>query len=76
MEGNRIPNRVLYVNFETTRLRDRSGNRWQVEVREDGRMVGGEGWQEKVYQSETEEAPENGKELPYFPVDNAHPKLF
>jgi hypothetical protein len=24
-------------------------NRWQDEVREDGRLVGGERWQEKVY---------------------------
>jgi len=30
-----------------TRLRGRSRNRWQDEVREDGRIVGGEGWQEK-----------------------------
>jgi hypothetical protein len=26
--------------------------RWQDEVREDGRMVGGEEWQEKVYDRE------------------------
>jgi hypothetical protein len=38
MEKNRI--RVLYTNLETR-------NRWQVEVREDGRIVGGEGWQVK-----------------------------
>ena len=31
-------------------------------VREDGRIVGGEGWQEKVHNRGTEEAPENGKE--------------
>jgi hypothetical protein len=31
-------------------------------VREDGRMVGGEQWQEKVWQVGMEEAPENGKE--------------
>jgi hypothetical protein len=47
MEENRIPTRVLYMNLETTRLRGRPGNRWQDEVREDGRIVGGEGWQEK-----------------------------
>jgi hypothetical protein len=29
---------------------------------EDGRIVGGEEWQEKVYNREMEEAPENGKE--------------
>jgi hypothetical protein len=49
MEENRIPKRVLYMNLETTRLRGRPRNGWQDEVREDGRIVGGEGWQEKVY---------------------------
>jgi len=29
-------------------LRGRPRNRWQDEVREDGRIVGGEVWQEKV----------------------------
>jgi hypothetical protein len=48
MEENRIPKRVLYMNLETTRLRGRPRNRWQDEVREDGRIAGGEGWQEKV----------------------------
>jgi len=47
MEENRIPKRVLYMNLGTTRGRPR--NRWQDEVREDGRIVGGEGWQEKVH---------------------------
>jgi hypothetical protein len=40
MEGNRISKTVLYMNLET-RLRGRSRNRWQDEVREDGRIVGG-----------------------------------
>jgi hypothetical protein len=52
MEENRIPKRVLYMNLETTRLRGRPRNRWQDEVKEDGRIVGGEGWQEKVYNRE------------------------
>jgi len=43
-----VPKRVLYTNLGTTRLRGRPRNRWQDEVREDGRIVGGEGWQEKV----------------------------
>jgi len=47
VEGNRIPKRVLYMNFGTTRLRGRPKNRWQDEVRDDGRRDG-EGWQEKV----------------------------
>ena len=47
MEENRIPKMVLYMNLGTTRLRGRPRNRWQDEVREGGRIVGGEGWQEK-----------------------------
>ena len=30
-------------------MRGRLRNRWQDEVREGGRIVGGEGWQEKVH---------------------------
>ena len=48
MEENGIPKRVLYMNLGT-RLRGGPRNRWQDEVREDGRLVGGEGWQEKVH---------------------------
>jgi hypothetical protein len=62
MEENRIPKRVLYMTLETTRLRGRPRNRWQNEVREDGRIVGGERWQEKVCKRGMEEAPENGTE--------------
>jgi hypothetical protein len=49
MEENRIPKRVLYMYLETTRLRGRPRNRWQDEVQEDGRLVGGKGWKERVY---------------------------
>jgi len=35
-----------------TRVRGRPRNRQQDEVREDGRIVGGEGWQEKVLNRE------------------------
>jgi hypothetical protein len=52
MEENIIPKTVLYMNLETKRLRVRPRNGWQDEVREDGRIVGGEGWQEKVYNRE------------------------
>jgi len=48
MEENRIPKRELYMNLGTRRLRGRPRNRWQDEVREDGKTVGEEGWQEKV----------------------------
>jgi hypothetical protein len=49
MEEKRIPKRVLYMTFESTGPRDRPRNRWQNEARKDGRIVGGEKWQEKVY---------------------------
>jgi hypothetical protein len=44
--------RILYMNLETTRLRGRPRNRWQDEVREDGRIIGGERWQEKICNKE------------------------
>jgi len=46
------PINTFYVNLETTRLRGRPRNRWQDEVREVGKMVGGEGWREKVHNRE------------------------
>jgi hypothetical protein len=49
MVENRIPKRVSYMNLETTRPRGKPRNKWQDEVRENGRIVGGEEWQEKVY---------------------------
>jgi hypothetical protein len=49
MEENRIPPKKLYMNLETTRLRGRPRNRWQDEVRKNGRLVGGEGWKEMLY---------------------------
>jgi len=33
----------------------RPRNRWQDEVREDGKIVGGEGWQEKVHNTHNTE---------------------
>jgi hypothetical protein len=52
MEEDRIPIRILYMNLETTRPRGRPRNRWQDEVMEDGRIVGGEEWQERLYNRE------------------------
>jgi hypothetical protein len=57
MKENRIPERILYMHFETTRLRNRSRKKLQVEVREDGRIVDGEGWQKKYI------TERNGKKL-------------
>jgi hypothetical protein len=52
VEENTIPKRVFYINLESTRPRGRPQTRWKDEVSEDGRIVGGEEWQEKVYKSE------------------------
>jgi len=53
MADNRIPQKsIIYINLESTRLRGRPRNRWQDEVREDGRLVGGKGWKERVYNRE------------------------
>jgi hypothetical protein len=57
MEENRIPKRVLYMNLETRRPRGRPRNRWQDEVMEAERMVGGEEWQEEVYDREEWKKP-------------------
>jgi hypothetical protein len=63
MEENRVPKKVLYMNLEATRLRDRPRNSWQDEVREDGRLVGGKGWKERVYNRE------EWKKLLHTPVE-------
>ena len=36
------------MNLGTTRLKGRPRNSWQDEAREDGRIVGGKRWWEKV----------------------------
>jgi hypothetical protein len=41
-----FPKQVLDMSLETTSLRGRPRNRWQDEVRVDGRLVGGKGWKE------------------------------
>jgi hypothetical protein len=38
--------------LESARPRSRPRNRWQDEVREDGKIVGREEWQENVYNRE------------------------
>jgi hypothetical protein len=52
MEENRITRRLLYMNLESTRPRGTPRNRWQDDVREDGRIVSGEEWQVTVYNRE------------------------
>jgi len=34
------------------RLRSRPRNRWQDEVKKDGRLVGGNGWEEMLYKKD------------------------
>jgi ssDNA-binding replication factor A large subunit len=50
------------MNLETETLRGRPRNRRQDDVREDGRLVSGKGWKERLYKRGMEEAPEKGKE--------------
>ena len=40
------------MNLGTTRLRGRPRNRWQDETREGEKIVGEEGWQEKIHNRE------------------------
>jgi hypothetical protein len=47
MEENIISRKVLYMNMEATRLRGSPKNRWQDQVREDGRLVGGKSGRER-----------------------------
>jgi hypothetical protein len=47
IEENRIPKKSIIYEFGKTRLR-----RWQNEVREDGRLVGGKEWKERLYNRE------------------------
>jgi hypothetical protein len=52
MEENRIPKKVLCMNLEMTRLSGKPRNKWQDEVREDGRIVGVKGWKGRVHNRE------------------------
>ena len=62
MEGNRIPKMFLSMNWKK-RLRGRPRNRWQDEVRKDGRLVGETGWRVRVHnREEWKKLPEIGKE--------------
>ena len=40
------------MNLEATRLKGRPRNRRQGEGKEDGRLVGGKGWKERIYNRE------------------------
>jgi len=47
-----ILKKLFYMNLESTRLWGRPRNKWQNEVWEDWVLVGGEGWEERVYNRE------------------------
>jgi hypothetical protein len=51
MDETRIPRSVLVLISET-RPRGTPINRWKGEVRVDGRIFGGEEWQEKEYNTD------------------------
>jgi hypothetical protein len=60
------------MNLESTRLRGRPRNRWQDEVREDGKTVGGEEWQEKIYNREELKKllrTERNRRIPHMPME-------
>ena len=46
-----FPKKILCMNLET-RPRGIPRNRWQNEVKEDGRLVGVQGWKERVHNRE------------------------
>jgi hypothetical protein len=72
VEENGIPKRVLCMNLGTTILRGRPRSRWQDEVKEDGRKVGGEGWQEKVHDREEWKKllrTERNRRFPHTPME-------
>ena len=63
---------TLLMNLDTTKARGRPRNRWLDEVKEDGRMVGGEEWQEKVYDREEWKRPlrtARNHRILYMPMD-------
>ena len=71
MDENRIPQRIFHMNLGKTRLRGKPRKRWQVEMREDGRLVGGKREEEMdmlVQQRGMEKVPDNDKE----PSHSAH----
>ena len=50
--GREQTTKSVSMNLETKRLRGRSRNRWQDEVRKDGTLVEGTGWRERVHNRE------------------------
>jgi hypothetical protein len=72
MEENGVPKRVLYMNLRTMKLRGRPRNRWQDEVREDGKIVGVEVWQDKAHnRKEWKKLPRTARNrrIPHMPME-------
>jgi len=61
MEYKRIPIKVSYMNLEVTRLRGKPRNRWEDEVREDGRLVGGKGGRKDYITEEWKKLPRTAR---------------
>jgi hypothetical protein len=61
ISAQRLPERNVY-EFGINNIKSRPRNRWQHELREDGRVVGKEVWQEEVYNIEELKKLLNGKE--------------
>jgi len=47
-----FPKKILHMILKATGLRSRPRNRWQDEVREDGTLVGGKGWEKRLCNKE------------------------
>ena len=60
--GRKHAQTSIIYEFGNNKAERRPRIRWQDEVRDGGRLVGGKGWKEKVYKRGMEEAPESGKE--------------
>ena len=43
------PQKSIICEFGNNKAESRASSRWKDEVREDGRLVAGKGWEERVY---------------------------
>jgi len=64
------------MNLRTTRLIGRPRNRWQDEVREDARIIGGKGWQEKVHNREEWKRTARNRRILHMPMDRMNSNVY